>query len=226
MRRFAISDIHGCARTFGALLNKIDLRPEDELYLLGDFIDRGPDSKGVLDKIIQLQNLGYKIHCTLGNHEEMLLQSISSSRDIEQMWWKNGGETTLNSFNATLVEDIPEVYIKFIDEMHICLILEDYILVHAGLNFNCPDPLEDETPMVWIRDWYGDIDRAWLKDRVIVHGHTPIPQTRIYKHIIEIEDLPVIDIDNGCVYDRPGHNHLCALNLDTLELIFQPNIDA
>jgi serine/threonine protein phosphatase 1 len=48
MRRFAISDIHGCARTFGALLNKINLSPVDELFLLGDFIDRGPDSKGVL----------------------------------------------------------------------------------------------------------------------------------------------------------------------------------
>jgi serine/threonine protein phosphatase 1 len=226
MRRFAISDIHGCARTFGALLNKINLSPVDELFLLGDFIDRGPDSKGVFDKIIQLKNLGYKIHCTLGNHEEMLLQALKNSRDIEYMWRMNGGERTLNSFHAAIVKDIPEVYLQFIDDMHICLILEDYILVHAGLNFNCPDPLEDESPMVWIRDWYGDIDRNWLGEKVIVHGHTPIPQVRILEHVAEVDQLPVINIDNGCVYNRPGHNQLCALNLDTRELTFQPNIDA
>lgn len=225
MRRFAISDIHGCARTFGVLLNKIDFTQEDELFLLGDFIDRGPDSKGVLDRIIQLKNLGYKIHCTLGNHEEMLLQALKSKRQIEHMWWINGGENTLNSFRAALVQEIPEVYINFIDAMHICLILEDYILVHAGLNFNSPDPLEDETPMIWIRDWYGDIDRSWLGEKVIVHGHTPVPEERIREHVEELDQLPVINIDNGCVYDRPGHHQLCALNLDTRELIFQPNVD-
>lgn len=225
MRRFAISDIHGCARTFGLLLNKIELTPEDELYLLGDFIDRGPDSKGVLDRIIQLRELGYKIHCTLGNHEEMLLQATQSNQHVEQVWWFNGGEATLNSFNAAFIKDIPQVYMDFIDAMHICLILEDYILVHAGLNFNCPDPLEDTAPMIWIRDWYGDIDRRWLGDKIIVHGHTPIPESRIREHTAELAEIPVINIDNGCVYTRPGHHQLCALNLDTRELIFQPNVE-
>jgi serine/threonine protein phosphatase 1 len=156
----------------------------------------------------------------------MLLQALKNSRDIEYMWRMNGGERTLNSFHAAIVKDIPEVYLQFIDDMHICLILEDYILVHAGLNFNSPDPLEDESPMVWIRDWYGDIDRNWLGEKVIVHGHTPIPQVRIQEHVAEVDQLPVINIDNGCVYNRPGHNQLCALNLDTRELTFQPNIDA
>ena len=70
MRRFAISDIHGCARTFEALLDRIAFTSQDELYLLGDYIDRGGDSKGVLDLIFRFQKEGYAVQCLLGNHEQ------------------------------------------------------------------------------------------------------------------------------------------------------------
>ena len=70
MHRFAISDIHGCAKTFEALLDRIALSTQGELYLLGDYLDRGPDSKGVLDLIFRLQREGYAVHCLRGNHEQ------------------------------------------------------------------------------------------------------------------------------------------------------------
>ncbi len=225
MSRFAISDIHGCARTFGALLNKINLSKEDELYLLGDFVDRGPDSKGVIDKIIQLQNLGFNIQCTRGNHEEMLLEALEASMRAERLWWANGGMETLHSFHVTTTKDLPEAYLDWFRSLDDYVLLDDYILVHAGLNFKAVSPLEDHTAMYWIRGWYQDIDRQWLGDRVIVHGHTPISETRIRTFVEEVDQLPVIDIDNGCVYQRPGHYKLCALNLDTRELVFQKNIE-
>jgi len=71
MRQIAISDIHGCARTFQALLDKIQLSTNDQLYLLGDYIDRGPDSKGVIDTILGLINAGYRVQTLMGNHEKM-----------------------------------------------------------------------------------------------------------------------------------------------------------
>ncbi len=225
MSRFAISDIHGCARTFGAILNKIELSREDELYLLGDFVDRGPDSKGVIDKIIQLQNLGFQIQCTRGNHEEMLLEAQDASPERERLWWANGGLETLYSFQARTAKDLPEVYLDWFRSLEACILLDDYILVHAGLNFKAIAPLEDHTSMYWIRNWYQHIDRQWLGDRVIVHGHTPATATKIQRFIEELDQLPVIDIDNGCVYPRPGLHQLCALNLDTRELIFQENIE-
>ncbi|MFT5168289.1 MAG: serine/threonine protein phosphatase 1, partial [Saprospiraceae bacterium] len=63
MKQYAISDIHGCAKTFKALLEQISFSKEDVLYLLGDYVDRGPDSKGVIDHIWQLQSEGYTVFC-------------------------------------------------------------------------------------------------------------------------------------------------------------------
>ena len=75
--RFAIGDIHGCLKTLKALVeNEIQLGKDDELFFVGDFIDRGPDSKGVLDYIGSLIRDGYKIQSVMGNHEEMLLESL------------------------------------------------------------------------------------------------------------------------------------------------------
>jgi serine/threonine protein phosphatase 1 len=72
---WAISDIHGCYRTFEALIEKIGLCKEDELHLLGDYIDREPGSKEVLDLILKLKSENYHVHCLLGNHEIMLFHA-------------------------------------------------------------------------------------------------------------------------------------------------------
>lgn len=69
MPQYAITDLHGCARTFRALLDKIRFSKEDELYLLGDYINRGPDSKGVIDHILELRESGHTVHCLRGNHQ-------------------------------------------------------------------------------------------------------------------------------------------------------------
>lgn len=76
MKKYAITDIHGCNKTFQALLDKIAFTTADALYLLGDYIDRGPDSKGVFDTIFNLQETGHSVHCLRGNHEAMFLDSL------------------------------------------------------------------------------------------------------------------------------------------------------
>ena len=218
-RKFAISDIHGCRKTFEALLDKVAFSSSDELYLLGDYIDRGPDSKGVIDFIWKLKSENHSVHCLRGNHEEMLLSEIKS----DGIWLRN--DATMKSFGVTSVVDIPKIYRDFLASLHWYLEVDEYLLVHAGLNFRSPQPLSDNFELVWIRNWYDDIDHDWLNGRIIVHGHTPQHRTTIWRSVNYLDAVPAIPIDNGCVFEKIGWGHLCAFELTERKLEFQPCVD-
>jgi len=116
MHKYTISDIHGCLKTFEALLDTIQFSKSDELYLLGDYVDRGPDSKGVFDLIWSLQEQGYQIQCLRGNHEQLLLDSSKSIQN-DLIWKRNGGIQTLASFKSNSVAEIPKKYLQFMEQM-------------------------------------------------------------------------------------------------------------
>lgn len=223
MRKFTISDIHGCKKTFEALLDKIAFSKNDELYLLGDYIDRGPDSKGVLDKIMQLQQDDYKVKCLRGNHEQMLLDELIAP--ATKGWIRHGGLQTLNSFGAIDFDDIPQKYFDFMKNLSYYFEVDDYILVHAGVNFKINDPLQDETSMLWLRHWIKDIDYQWLGNRKIIHGHTPNTSNNIKLHVDNLDKLQALDIDNGCCFSKTGLNKLCAFEMTNRELFFVSNIE-
>ncbi len=224
MRRFTISDIHGCCKTFKKLVQEqIQLTKADELYLLGDYIDRGPDSKGIFDFIFELQNSGYQVYCLRGNHEAMLLDAIYT-KTAEDMWLRNGGIETLRSFGVYKVHDIPSEYIDFIEKLPYYFALEDYLLVHAGFNFGKSDIYEDKISMIWIRNWHQQITPERTKNRVIVHGHTPVRQETTVSQVHE--EKWAVDIDAGCAYTQiSGLGFLCAYELNENTLIFQPNVE-
>jgi len=116
MPRYAITDIHGCAKTFKKMLAELNFSQKDKLYLLGDYIDRGPDSKGVLDHILDLQSSGYEVHCLKGNHEEKILLSrhdINQSRN----WLTWGGKETLESFGVDKINDIDNKYLEWMEAL-------------------------------------------------------------------------------------------------------------
>lgn len=212
--RYAISDIHGCCRTFRYLVEEeIKLQPEDQLFLLGDYIDRGPDSKGVIDFILELKAGGYQVTTLSGNHESMMLSALEDDRDIS-FWDRNGGKETLKSFGVKDIKQIPEQYWGFINHLDYYAELDDYLLVHAGFNFINGQPFQDFEAMLWIRDF--TVDSQLLGDKKIVHGHTPISKA-ITKNSIS-NGKKVINIDGGCVYKPSLLGHLNALNLDTLRL--------
>ncbi len=227
MSTWAITDIHGCANTFAALLRRINFAREDTLFLLGDYIDRGPHSKQVLDLIFELREAGHHVECLLGNHDWVLLHALDEPDTEEAYNWKSrfGGKATLRSFGAATEQDIPAKYIALLESMDYYREYKDLILVHAGLNLRASNPLLDREAMLWIR--YGDrrVNRDWLGDRIIVHGHTPRARRKIQKQVEEFAKHPIIGIDNGCVYQRNGMHHLCALELDTMELVFEGNVD-
>jgi serine/threonine protein phosphatase 1 len=227
MNTWAITDIHGCADTFAALLQRINFSREDTLFLLGDYIDRGPHSKQVLDTILELRATGHRVECLLGNHDWVLLHALDEPDTEEAYNWKSrfGGKATLRSFGVASEQEIPAKYIDLLESMDYYREYEDLILVHAGLNLRSSNPLLDREAMLWIRAGDRRVNRDWLGDRIIVHGHTPRAQRKIQKQAKDFAKHPIIGIDNGCVYQRHGMNHLCALELNTMELVFEQNID-
>jgi serine/threonine protein phosphatase 1 len=224
MRKFAISDIHGCLLSFEALLDKIAFSSTDELYLLGDYIDRGPNSKGVLDLIFNLKSEGYQVRCLMGNHDYFL----AKPEQFDLKTWKNdwGGFETLSSFNTRSISGIGQEYFDFIGQLPFVMEVEQYILVHAGLPFWQENPLSQSDYMLVARYWHAEIDKNWLAGRIIVHGHTPVAQQEIINMLARLPESGYIDIDNGCfTKNQPGKGNLCAFDLTNYQLSFQPCLD-
>ncbi len=230
-RRFVIGDIHGCLETFRAMVEEIlRLEKNDALFLLGDYIDRGPDPKGVIDYIIDLQKHAYPIHPIMGNHEFMLIKSLEEPRYFD-LWQMNGCTSTLSSFGIKEEElseresafQIPENYIRFFTELPYFKETEGYFIVHAGVPPGITNPEQDPETILWTRaeTYNEDI----LKGRIMVHGHTPVPEHDIRKRVTDPR-ARVYNLDAGCVYSfHPGLGNLAALDLDSHKLYFLRNRD-
>ncbi len=227
--RYAISDIHGCLKTFRQLLEKIHFSSIDELYLLGDYIDRGPDSKGVIDYILELRKT-HTVVTLRGNHEDIFLKTLNKEIPI-QKWLEAGGNKTLASYAIKPYEyfyenpfpGIPQEHLIFFKETLFFYRLDGYWLVHAGLNFEHDDPFADLPSCLWKRSV--EPDPAKLGKNIIVRGHTP-QQIEKIRATIEKQDADIISIDAGCVYtSRPELGHLAAFNLDEKKIVSIANID-
>ncbi len=230
-RRFVIGDVHGCFKTLKQLVSmELRVNPEDEVYFLGDYIDRGPFSREVLDYIIDLKWQGYKIFPLCGNHENMLIRALEDERALD-IWFRNGAEFTLKSFGLSPdrnwgyenLAQVPPHYITFMRSLPYYYELDNYILVHAGLNFRRENVFEDTDSMLWIRDFKYDEQKA--KGKVIVHGHTPMPAISL-KNNLRRKESKVLNLDAGCVYSHlPGYGYLMAMDLDSKDCFIQKCID-
>lgn len=219
-RIFVIGDIHGCAATLRRLIEEA-LRPlpADRIFLLGDLIDRGPDSKGVLDYIFELRERGLPVTSIRGNHEEMYLLAGADAYSLE-LWKLNGGLATLTSFNVDHPHDIPRRYRDELNALPLYIPLDDFVLVHAGLNFDTPYPFDDTDAMLWTRSHY--VDRQRISGRRLISGHTPVT---LHQLEASLESSKIM-LDNGCVFiNRPGMGNLAALELQSMTLYLQPNVD-
>lgn len=223
--RWVIPDIHGCLASFEALLEKIDCTSQDQIFLLGDYVDRGPQSRGVLLHIMAMQLGGYQIFPLRGNHEAMLLEAHSEydSKMFARFLKFNKWSEYLEK------EPLSPQLIQFLNSLPYFYNVGNALLVHAGLDFESAFPFFDTQAMLWIRDWDpSHIPEGFLP---IIHGHTPRPLPEI-RTAIKNNKLK-IPLDNGCVFARrspknpkyEGLGHLCAYNLDTRQLLVQENID-
>jgi serine/threonine protein phosphatase 1 len=219
-RLFAISDIHGCYKPFYELVvNVIKLKKTDQLILLGDYIDRGEQSKEVIDFIIDLQKSRFNITILAGNHEVMLLDSYNNP-EILPLWLMNSGMSTLISFNIQNIIEFETRYIEFFASLEYYKIIGKFVFVHAGFDDYAINPFSDKHDMIWeCRNYY---QHPELSGKIIVHGHRPKPVAYV-KKLINDKSM-VIPIDTGCVYEKVhGYGILSALSLHDMNLISVPN---
>ena len=218
MGLIAIGDIHGCPQSLDLLLNQIEPTSNDHLLFVGDYIDRGPDSKSVIDRLL---NLREDVPCTFlrGNHEAMMIEYLDTG--AFSLWRMNGGVSTLQSYlNGESEIHIPDAHATFIRETKLYHETDDFLFVHAGLkpDLTVGENLQeaDEDVLLWERGHLEASGLAWEKP--VVCGHTPQPEP--------IDRDKLILIDTGCVYHmQPGMGRLTAVHLPEREFVDVPYAD-
>jgi serine/threonine protein phosphatase 1 len=179
MLTYAIGDIHGCLDLLTRLLRDIREHAgerDHRLVFLGDYIDRGPDSAGVLDHVRDLQaRRPERVICLKGNHEDMMLQAVDDPRRAFN-WTANGGDAALASFGARSLGDIPEDIIRWVAALPTSFEDERRFFVHAGLQPGVPLSAQREADKLWIREPFLGMDHDF--GRHVVHGHTPLVSGR------------------------------------------------
>ncbi|MBT3238435.1 MAG: serine/threonine protein phosphatase [Rhodospirillaceae bacterium] len=189
-RIYAIGDIHGrldlLIRLLGLITDDADRRPgpDNVLVFLGDYIDRGPDSRGVLNVLSGPMPDGFSGIFLKGNHEDMVLQFLDGA-DPSGMFLANGGDATLESFGTSAVGTIPDEHLRFINGLQLSHVEGDYIFVHAGLRPGIKIEDQTETDMMWIRDRFTLSKMTF--EKMVIHGHTINTKPQIRNNRIGID---------------------------------------
>jgi serine/threonine protein phosphatase 1 len=195
---YAIGDIHGSLDKLDSLIRRCEEhaagRPRTLLFL-GDFIDRGADSAGVVRRLVTLQSeQPERIVTLMGNHEAMAL-GVLAGRLPPDLWLTQGGAETLDSYGVSQVRDLPREHLAFIRGLRLSHDDGRRFFVHAGIDPEKPLDAQDEADLLWIREPFltdrGDYGR------LIVHGHTPLesglPDLRRNR----------LNLDTGAVFGGP-----------------------
>lgn len=219
-RQLAIPDIHGCSKTLRALIEKIELSKDDQLFLLGDYINKGPDEVGVIDCFLELMEQGYQLFPLRGNHEDVLISAHLEAKNRRG----NTQELSCSGENRVLADGhrILPKYEPFFLSLPYYYELDNHFLVHAGFNLKASNPFDDLETMLWIPDF--EYDGTGLGEKTIIIGHVSAMlqfiEDDVKKH------APLITLDNGCVYKHKWfRGNLLCLNLNDWHLYIQPNID-
>lgn len=172
MRTLAIGDIHGCRTALDHLLNVVNPLPGDTLITLGDYVDRGPDSKGVLDRLLEL-HAGEQLVPLRGNHELMMLAANERAQDMVGFWLECGGIETLASYGPeAALEDIPELHWNFLK--HRCVDwheTERHIFVHANLHPDWPLHEQASRDLHW-EPLVANLHQPHISGKTMICGHT------------------------------------------------------
>jgi serine/threonine protein phosphatase 1 len=210
MAIWAVGDVHGCLDKLRRLWDRLSPNPEEEVIFLGDLIDRGPDSKGVLDFLLRKQRSGFRIVCLLGNHEEMCLAWYRDRCDpfAWEVWMANGGRRTLASYGSdargadSFEMGMTEEHLEFLSSFPLWHRSGEVTFVHAGLRPGRPLEEQDREDLLWIReDFFG---RPEAFPEPVVFGHTPFFDV--------FRSGPLVGIDTGAVYSKldPRYGRLTA----------------
>jgi serine/threonine protein phosphatase 1 len=205
-RVYAVGDIHGRLDLLDDLIARIDTddagraRAETTIIFLGDLVDRGPDSAGVVEQLRLLAESGRRVRFLAGNHEEILLQSLDGDLKALKLLCRIGGRETALSYGLSegdydrlgfdelaqaLDRSVPMAHRRFLESFEDMITLGDYLFVHAGIRPDQPLDEQRKADLRWIRDPFLD-HRGRLEKRV-VHGHTITPEVEFRPHRIGID---------------------------------------
>lgn len=210
-RVFAIGDIHGCLDELDALLCSLrrdhGAATDDHYVFIGDYIDRGPNSRGVVDRLLAFKK--ECSHCVFlrGNHEDMLLGFLGLGGHAGEVYLTNGGVETFKSYGvepngpiSQIVEQLPKEHIDFYTATELGVVIAEFLFVHAGVSPNSPLTQQREHDLMWVRGEF--IQSQHDLGKTVVFGHTPFEDVMLH--------LPYkIGIDTGLVYG----NRLTAIEL-------------
>ncbi len=197
-RTFVIGDIHGCADEIEVLISALRPSERDRLYFLGDYIDRGPASRAVVECLLELSDGPSQCVFLRGNHEDMFIDFIGRrGGHFGDAYLDNGGASTLRSYglvprqSADLHAELPRKHLEFFDKLEMTADLGRSLCVHAGLRPTVPLDRQSAEDMLWIRnDFYGGPHPF---GKIILYGHTP-------RRAVEIAMPHRIGLDTGLVY--------------------------
>lgn len=203
-RIYAIGDVHGCLEQLNRLLNAIEMDlnkrgARGHLIFLGDLVDRGPDSAGVIDRLLHGSLPGERIDFLMGNHEEVLLECLDGNLVRIGQWFQYGGLQTLESYGldradmfdetrsllVAMREAIPEGHISFVRSFINQVRVGDYLFVHAGIRPGVVLEEQSVQDLRWIRSEF--LDSSASHGPVVVHGHTIVPDVDVRPNRIAVD---------------------------------------
>jgi len=225
---YAVGDIHGRSDHLATLLRQIeaDAARQDAanttLIFVGDYVDRGPDSRGVVEILLNALPEGFSVHFLKGNHEQLLLDFLDDAGRLRH-WRVNGGDATMASYGVDVdqldragappdtwreafMDKLPPAHFDFFRHLGLQVPLGDYLFVHAGVRPGVPLHAQDDMDLLWIRDAF--LDETEPFGKVVVHGHTPVSEPDVRSNRI--------GIDTGAVFS----GRLTALRLKNGERSF------
>jgi serine/threonine protein phosphatase 1 len=214
-RQLVIGDVHGCFDTLYALVEEqIQLQQGDQLIFLGDLINRGTDSKKVLDYLMQLE-LEYEVYCIKGNHEHNFLTAYDCGMDFFDEF--------LHEYNSDdlMAGDLP-AYLGFCAEMPYYIETATHIFSHMGFSSKQPRPITDTR--AYFHNQSLSISETSIQNKIQVQGHVAMTLSKISQ---AVEAQPsILNIDAGCYYNTvDGLGYLCALEIKNNLLYVQKNIE-
>jgi len=205
---FAVGDIHGSFDKLEAMMDVLpwDRDAGDLLLFIGDYVDRGPRSRDVVELLVQLKRAGGNFAFLKGNHEKMLLDFYVEQKD-QMLYVANGGAETIASYVEGAIGRkafvLPEDHLEFLLSLKLYHETEDYIFVHAGLRDGIPLPEQNEEDLLWIREEFIYSAYDWTKR--VIFGHTALETPFVTPG--------KIGIDTGAVYG----NKLTAVELPAMK---------
>lgn len=202
---YAVGDVHGRLDLLERLHERIEgeiaaAAPADwRIVHLGDLVDRGPDSKGVIERLIGMEKRDARVLSLAGNHDICFLKFLQDAEastlfkhyggiDTARSYgvdFADGGEAAFRRNHRRLVEAVPPEHVAFLLALRFSLSFGDFFFCHAGIRPGVPLERQSRDDLIWIR---GDfLDAAGLHPKVIVHGHTPVPAPDVRPNRINLD---------------------------------------